>query len=203
MNDYFGNIFYINIDQRTDRKEEMENQLKNMDIKFKRFNAIKGEKGEPNCIGCLSSHLEILTYAKKNNLKNVLIFEDDFSFIISKEEFYKEIKTFFDKNIDFDVLMFSYDLKNMTEFDEQLYKVIEAQTASGYLVNHKFYDKLIEIFSNSLHMLRFTYQHWIYATDQCWKQLQPISNWYAFKNRIGIQRPSYSDLSKSFVNYNV
>lgn len=203
MNDYFGDVLYINIDERTDRKEEIEEQLNKMDIKFKRFDAVKGEKGDLNCIGCLCSHLEVLTYAKNNNLKNILIFEDDFSFIISKEEFWNEIKTFFDKNIDYDVLMFSYDLKKMSEFDEQLYKVIEAQTASGYLVNCKFYDVLIELFSNSLHMLRFTYKHWLYATDQCWKQLQPTSKWYAFKNRIGIQRPSYSDLTKSFVSYNL
>ena len=80
-------------------------------------------------------------------------------------------------------------------------KVIEAQTASGYIVNNHYYDKLIELYEKTLPLLEQTFQHWIYANDQIWKQYQPTDNWYYFKNRLGKQRHSYSDNSEKFENY--
>ena len=201
INDYFGGIFYINLEQRIDRKDEMEKELNNMELKYERFNAIKNNDGNPGCVGCFKSHIAILKHAKENNLKNVVIFEDDFSFKVSKEEFFKQIKTFFDKNIEFDVLMLSYGLLSYKEYDDQLIKIHEAQTASGYIVNSCFYDTLINLFDECLELLITTRCHWLFVNDQCWKMLQPKSNWYAFKKHIGVQRPSFSDLAGAFVDY--
>ena len=81
-----------------------------------------------------------------------------------------------------------------------LTKVLEVQTASGYIVNESIYNRLIELYEYALPLLESTRQHWIYANDQIWKTLQPNSNWYCFTERIGIQRPSYSDNSKTLCN---
>ena len=52
-------------------------------------------------------------------------------------------------------------------------------------------------------LLEATGCHWIYANDQVWKKLQPAANWFAFKDRLGRQRPSYSDNSEAFMDHGV
>ena len=42
-----------------------------------------------------------------------------------------------------------------------------------------------------------------YTNDQSWKPLQEKDNWVCFKKRIGVQRPSYSDIEKINVNYGI
>ena len=197
-NDLFGGVYYINLESRTDRKQEIEEELNKMGLKYNRFNAIQNDYG---IIGCTQSHLEVLKDAKKNNLKNVLIFEDDFLFLISKERFWNQVTTFFDQNNDYDVLMLSYNLNKSEDYNEQLLKVLDCQTASGYIVNNKFFDKLINLYEQNLPLLISTGMHWVYANDVVWKQLQPNSNWFALKERVGLQRPSYSNLTNSFVDY--
>ena len=133
------------------------------------------------------------------NYKNILIFEDDFEFIVSKNNFWKHIDSI--KNLDYDVIMLSYKLVKHENFNDTLYKVIEAQTASGYLVNNTFFDALIKNLEEAVPKLIETKQHWLYINDQYWKHLQPQSKWYAFKTRLGKQRKSYSDLGGRVVNY--
>ena len=74
-------IFYINLDHRTDRKEEIERELTRFDLKFERFPAIPHKIGG---VGCGTSHLEVIKLAKQRGYRNVLIFEDDIEFIVDK-----------------------------------------------------------------------------------------------------------------------
>ena len=196
----FGGIFYINLEHRKDRKDEIESELNKMNLKYERFNAIKKEKGY---LGCSLSHLNILKEAKKRNLKNVLILEDDFQFIVDNNTFWEQMNNFFNKDIDYDVLFISYNIVESKPYDDQLLKVLDSQTASGYLVNNKFYDKLIENFEEGYKLLEKTDIYHEYACDQYWKRLQPTNNWYAFKERLGIQRESYSDIMGGNVKYEV
>jgi GR25 family glycosyltransferase involved in LPS biosynthesis len=58
------NILYINLTFREDRKNHIENQLKNIGFKsFERFNAVNVKNG---ALGCSMSHLKCIEYAKKN-----------------------------------------------------------------------------------------------------------------------------------------
>jgi glycosyl transferase family 25 len=199
-NKFFDAVIYINLESRLDRKIEIETELNNINFNFERFNAIPDNFG---IVGCTKSHLEVIKIAKEKKLKNILIFEDDFHFLVNKDEFWKEINNFFEKNIDFDILMLSYNIFKSEDYDNQLLKVLDAQTASGYVVNEKMYDKLIHLWEEAIPLLVATGKHWIYANDQIWKKLQPNSNWFAFKKRLGKQRASYSNLANAFVDYQV
>jgi GR25 family glycosyltransferase involved in LPS biosynthesis len=202
MSHNIDHIFYINLEHRQDRKEEFENEMKIMNLKSERFEAIKCN---PGIAGCGYSHLAVLKLAKERKYKNVLIFEDDFTFLVDKETFEKELEKFFEEIKEFDVCMLSYSLvrhesiSNITSIN----KVIEAQTASGYIVHERFYDSLIKLYEEAIPILERTNIHWVYANDQCWKSLQPASLWYAFKTRIGKQRPGYSDNSMSFQDHGI
>ena len=85
------NIFYINLEERRDRKQHVENELKKVGWdNYTRFNAIKNKNGR---VGCSMSHLKVIQDAKKNNLPYVVILEDDIEFT-NPELFQKLIKTF-------------------------------------------------------------------------------------------------------------
>jgi hypothetical protein len=67
--------FYINLDDRTDRKESMEKLLKNLEFEnFERFPAVKKEG---RSVGCSTSHANVLRHIAKNNIYPALILEDD------------------------------------------------------------------------------------------------------------------------------
>ena len=59
----------------------------------------------------------------------------------------KSFQTFFDSNIEFDVLMISYKLNQGEPVEEFPFikKVTDAQTSSGYIVNQHYYDTLINL----------------------------------------------------------
>ena len=196
-------IFYINLNKRVDRKEQIEEELKNYGLidNSERFEAIE-TKGF-GILGCTQSHLATYKLAKERGYKNVLIFEDDFYFVISKEELEEQLERLFTEKPDFDVVMLSYLAEKMEpcETHDFLEKTISAQTASGYIVNEKMYDKMIELYEHAAPLLESTREHWNYANDQIWKKLQPTNEWYCFTKRCGKQRDGYSDNSETFRSY--
>jgi glycosyl transferase family 25 len=203
MSDNIDKIFYINLEKRIDRREQIEEELQNYNLydKAERFQAIH----TPNqgILGCTQSHLEVLKLAKERQYKNVLILEDDFCFIVSKDDFEGELDQFFNEKITFDVCMISYHIQQSqsTEYPF-VQKIIEAQTASGYIVNNSFYDNLINIYEYAVPLLQQTVEHWNYANDQVWKRIQAQSNWYALSTRCGKQRPGFSDNSGQYLDMN-
>lgn len=192
MSEKIHKIFYINLDKRIDRKQQIEKNLNEFGLKYERFKAI--ETYGFGILGCGLSHLEVLKIAKKENYENVLILEDDFTFIVSKEMFENELIKFFNLNLNYDVLFLSYNVLNYKELNNNVVnKVIDSQTASGYIVHKNYYDKLIQLFEKYMPILQETKQHWLYANDMVWKQLQENDNWFYFINRIGKQTEGYSD----------
>ena len=145
------------------------------------------------------SHLAVLKLAKENNYENVLILEDDFTFLVSKDEFEQQLTSFFDLKLPFDVLMLS---NYLNQYEDTEYgfinKVKDAQGADAYLVNKKYYDILIDLYEWAMPLLDQTKQHWIYCNDQVWKRLQAKDSWYYFTKRIGKQAPGYSDNAQRY-----
>jgi glycosyl transferase family 25 len=193
-----GGVYVINLDRRTDRLTEITEELNKIGLPFKRFSAIDRK---PGILGCGLSHLAVLKEARERGLKNVLIFEDDFTFLVSKEVFWEKIRDL--SGTTFDVCMLGYNLQHSQPHTSLLVKVLEAQTASAYIVNQSFYDPLIALYEDAMPLLENTGYHWIYANDQIWKDLQAGANWFAFKERIGRQRPSWSDNAENFMDHGV
>jgi glycosyl transferase, family 25 len=194
--DLIKHIVYINLDYRTDRRGEVEQELERMGLSGERFSAIRTK---PGIIGCTQSHLAVLQMAKSRGWDHVLILEDDFMFIVDKEVVDTQLNAFFDLTIPYDVLMIGYNILKSTPFNDTVCRADDVQTASGYLVHSRFYDSLIQNLSEAASQLIATGQHWIYANDQYWKRIQPESQWFCMNVRIGKQRPSYSDNIETFV----
>jgi len=192
-------VIYINLDHRTDRRNEIESELEEKGLSFERFSAIKDVSG---AIGCCKSHLAVLKKARDHGYKNVLVLEDDFKFLVDRPEFEKQIHDLFE--VPFDVCLLAYNTNDLYESHYPfLCKITNAQTASGYLIKSHYYDTLISHWEHSLQMFLLTGDEPKYACDQSWKLLQERDTWYCFKERIGIQRDSYSDIQKGMVSYGV
>jgi glycosyl transferase family 25 len=196
---YIDRIFYINLNRRQDRREQMETQLKEYNINVERFEAIEHTDG---IVGCTKSHLEVLKLAKKRNYQTILILEDDFEFQLSPDHLREQINKLFLMNVKFDVCMLGYKLIN-GEFTKYpfLKKAIEAQSASAYIVTNPFYQKIIDLYEEAIPLLETTGEHWNYANDQVWKKIQPMTNWYCIEPRAGKQRNGYSDNAESYIEY--
>jgi glycosyl transferase family 25 len=195
------NAFFINLDRRKDRLEQIQAEVERAGIVCERFSAIERN---PGILGCGLSHLAVLKEAKARSYPSVLILEDDFELTVSPEEFHTTLQEFFALEIPWDVLMISYHINSgaPTEYP-MLQKVLDGQTASGYIVNAHFYDTLISLYETAMPLLKSTGRHWDYANDQVWKKIQPTSNWYALTKRQGRQRASYSDNCQKFMDYGI
>lgn len=205
-------IFYINLKSRIDRFNEINNEFNkiglikndnegNISSIPERFDAFSTPGF--GILGCTISHCTVLTIAKCRNYKNVLIFEDDFTFLINQEEFEAEISNIFDNHVDFDVIFFSYNLIKSEQSTEYpfLQRVFNSSTASCYLVAGHYFDSLINLYNDNIPLLDNTKEHWKYANDVVWEKLMIKDKWYATNTRVGKQRPSFSDNSNEFMDY--
>jgi glycosyl transferase family 25 len=203
MSNHIDKIFYINLKTRPDRQAEMESELQKFGLEAERFEAIPTP--DFGIYGCGLSHLAVLKLAKERNYRNVLILEDDFEFLVTKDEFQDQLQQFFGSSLEYNVCMLAYDVReqdlSFSHENVNVERLLFAQTASGYIVNCNYYDTLIELYEEALPQLIATRRHWDYANDIVWRGLQQRDQWLYFKRRIGKQRASYSDNSGKFADY--
>jgi len=195
-------IYYINLEHRLDKRMHIENNVKtyfepNFTNKFERFQAIYNSNG---AIGCSLSHLEIARKAKQLGLRYYLVFEDDFEFLINKDEFLEWLSQLFSQpQLDFKVIMLAYNALQQKPYNDILNETHNAQTTAGFIVNCTYIDELIECWENGIHKFIETGEHWNWACDQCWKVLQK-EKWFIASRRIGKQMNTFSDIGKQFIN---
>ena len=193
-------ILYINLDKRTDRREQIEQQLNMYGLSYERLSAIYNSFG---IVGCTRSHLAALRLAKESGYKRVWIMEDDFEFLVSRDEMESTLQMLCSGDIKFDVCMFAYNALQRKEIEgsDCFFQIYEAETASSYVVEAHYYDKLIQLYEQTIPLLEKTRRHWDYANDQSWKILQSSDHWIATKQRMGKQRHGFSDNAQEYMSY--
>lgn len=185
-------VVYINLDERIDRREEVENELEIFGNRVERFRAIRNTKN--GGLGCSASHLSVLKAAKELGWSNVLICEDDFMWK-NKEQIESVLNPILKNS--YNVILFGATCvkfcNNASGF--------EAQSAVGYLVHGSYFDTLIRNFEEGFNKLSETNNSPLYAIDQYWKHLQKKDKWTLINPGLVVQRPSYSDIENRQVNY--
>ena len=203
--DFIDHIVYINLEDRIDRRRQIENELSIFPPnKIIRFNAIRDSPGH---IGCSKSHIEVLKMAIREGWKNVLIVEDD-AMWNNFDKGIHQLKKLITDHPDYDVIT----LGNIdAEFDKSTGRLWKAQTCTAYLVNKPYYTTLLKNFEEGLNGLlktkkinnsqeRFLYEQQ-YCIDQYWKRIQPTGHWYIVNPALMIQRPSKSSIEGYDVDY--
>jgi glycosyl transferase family 25 len=195
MFDSIEKVVYINLDERVDRKIHVQRELLKIfhASKIKRFAAIKRE--DHGGIGCTMSHIAVLEMAKAAGWKNVLVVEDDFTWV-NFEKAAPVLESLLKKQADAIVFGGTY-----TECDNATYRLCSCQTTTAYLVYQDYYDTILANFKEGLELFETTQEYRTYALDQYWKRLHQTGIWYVVRPSIAAQCPGYSDIEKQIVNY--
>lgn len=194
--------YYINLDNRLDRKSHIVNQFDNFNIaQYTRIPAIPHSCGH---IGCSKSHILALeTFISSNNNIGIII-EDDFEFTISPEQYRDLLVKLCNLSIDWNVILLSGNIKQKEVYNNFLDVCIEAQTTSGYMVNKKFAQVLLNNFREGLSLYSSSKGcQSLHTIDQYWKKLQGKGYaWYIFHPKCGRQMRSFSDIEGREIFYN-
>jgi GR25 family glycosyltransferase involved in LPS biosynthesis len=197
-------IFYINLEQRADRKEHFLQEMKKFcldESKIVRIDAIYNKNG---ALGCTKSHIKALEQFMANPAwLTCIIFEDDFTFYdTSVENNTGLLKKFFINFKDWGMLLLASNQNrspaNSTHV-EGIKEVVYSQTTSGYCI-HK--DSVTEVYNNfkeSAAELEKDNRPFMYALDMYWNRL--TMKRYSFSPNMGYQYPGYSDIENRNVSY--
>ncbi len=205
-----GAVYYINLDHRTDRLQQIQTEMKKLGIPDEKWNRIPGIYTPGfGILGCGLSHKKALETFVNSNHTYAIIFEDDFT--VSLDENYCRflLKYAFEKGVDFDILMLAGNVFKEEETNHFfIHRILDAQTASAFVVHRRFAPKLIECLGESTKLLEDWWKEHHekkheYCNDIYWKKLQPVSKWFILKPKLGIQRESYSDNEQKVTNYGV
>jgi hypothetical protein len=202
ITDFFDKTFCINLDRRLDRWDECLIEFNKFNITdVIRWSAIDGNKIEKkgSCektsqLALILTNIDILEDCIKNNLKNVLILEDDIQFT----DEINNIKEYFDLlPEDWDMVYFGGNhnthmgVSPPIKINEKVCKLHNTFTTHCVGINGKsiqtILNKLKEI-NNPL--------------DVIYTNLQKSLNVYSFYPMIATQRISHSDIEGRVTDYN-
>jgi glycosyl transferase family 25 len=204
--EHIDRIVYINLDERPDRDQDIRREFERLRVppkKIQRFPAIRHETG---AIGCSMSHARVMELAVAGGWRNVLVLEDDFSFIRDTEKIDEVIRSFFSR-----FPGDSWDVLNLTRGYHQrfepagvpwLRRVVDVSTTSGFLVNGHFYRELLDNFREGLERLSSDpTDREAFCIDRYWRHLMPRSAWYITVPSLGYQREGFSTIENRPVDY--
>lgn len=218
LNNFFDKIYCVNLDTRIDKWNECKKEFQKLDIQVERFPAINGaslfKQGmnlTAGAYGLMLTHQEILKEVVLKKYKNVLILEDDVTFI---DNFYSY---FFDKiqslPEDWDLLYLggnnyfhqgNFKLVtgdpnmvvhkyNYRQLNHELCKTTWTQTTHAIAINNKAFQAVSSYIDNNSSK----------PIDDIFRIMQQSGyNAYTFLPSLALQRPSISDIENRFVDYN-
>ena len=193
-------IFYINLDHRTDRRTHIEGEFAKIGVNnYTRFSAIKNENG---ALGCAQSHLNILRTWEANPQRLLMICEDDCQFLLERSEIDDLVDQFYN-DTRLDVLCLGYNARNGARATEEFSITSNTQTLSCYIMKPHIVPKLIESALKSTKWLATGLPEQKAAIDVVWKELQTQYMFAIPRNRAAKQTDFYSDIQKKSVSYNV
>lgn len=206
----YPNLFntrYINLESRKDRRALIEAELARTGVCCaERVDAVSFPKKDRTsrwgAMGCAVSHMRALASTRA---PVAFILEDDALFQRQPPLIELETPSFL-----WHVLLFAYNggvdnARCVVAHGNRWCRVLDAQTTSMYAVRKTYIPQLLHVFNESFRGLSLGKPVPEFAIDRKWKELQRQENhfWYAAVPRIGIQRPSYSNIEGTKVNYGV
>jgi GR25 family glycosyltransferase involved in LPS biosynthesis len=196
-------VVYINLDKDINRKKDIETELSKVfeEKQINRFSAIYEKVG---AIGCTKSHIKCVENFIESKCDYGFIFEDDFEWELSADDTKNIINKYLQKDINLCILSYHMPMVklDMNSINDNLCYVYNAQMMSGYMINRKFANKLVDTLKDGLIKLEKSLNFDLYANDQYWKKLQTIENKvYASIPRLGKQKSQYSNIENKVVDY--
>ena len=203
ISNYIDHVYYINLESRRDRNEEILNEINKVGLNSTRINGVQEISGRGS-LGCTKSHIIALETFINSGHKNCIIFEDDFIFVKNLELVKKQFYKLFSNQVDYNLVMLekgnSISVRNDTY--NFLLTSICTKHAAGYLITKEFAPVLLQNFKESAQLLEQDYnnkiphsQHKKHILDHYWCKLQGKNKkWYIFNPIVGKQSGSQSNI---------
>ena len=197
LNDYFDNIYIINLEHRTDRWQHCEQQMAKHGFTAEKFKAIGATEMIKGWQACTLSHIAVLEDARQRGFQRVLVLEDDFVFV---EDFNN--KFFISDLIEYDILyfgvghkqepIFRYKIQSNTSYIE-VRQVVEGYTSHAVSYsNVQDLDEFINL-CKELKTVIDVYQYEYFQRD---KQTA-----YCFYPNLAWQLGGFSDIEQRDMYY--
>ena len=202
-------IIYINLENRTDRKELFMKELEKLNTNMSKVHKVSGVYIPKNGHkGCVQSHILALNMIKLNNWKLALILEDDAELVMPPDKvneiINKSLQKLDENHSDWNVFMLGTANKildtnhndilldiNLEQENLKLEKIKFATTGTAYIIKNTYVDNILNLFNtcnNNMEHGKLTgdnYEHW--ALDQKWRDLQNNDKWFCI-NKDPIQQ---------------
>jgi GR25 family glycosyltransferase involved in LPS biosynthesis len=195
--------FYINLDSRKDRRDHFENLKKEFPFleNIERMSAIENNDG---LLGCCFSHIKALTQCLEIDAPYISIFEDDFT-VLDDNVFCRFMDDFEKIKLDDTWKVIVLTPRGSTVPNEdiaQFKRIIDHQTATGYIVKREIIQILIDTLKESAKLQMQGVEKNISANDQYWKRIQLMYPFYYYKDIFAGQLIGWSNIEKRYVDYN-
>lgn len=217
LNDFFSKLYVINLDRRPDRYQQVSDEFNKIGAIVERIPGIDGKTLSTSRRGMrqgayalLLKHIELIKNASINKYENIIIFEDDVSFVPDFNKKFNEKIKYLPDDWDLFYLGGNHILhvdgfklitgnKNF-KITKETYKNLNhelARTPCTYCahalgIRSKIYDAIIER----------AITHPTEPIDNIYAQLQQTYNAYTFLPSLATQRGSFSDIEGFYVDYN-
>ncbi len=210
-------ILIINLEHRTDRKEQIIGELRKQGIleeEYEFFRAIKPSMADVlswntdycghvrqcvganrfdgyriGCLGCLRSHVEVCKLALSRGYKNILVLEDDTEFVDTFDKLALYSKQIED---DYDMLYLSGShLGECKMVSENVKRVVGTHTTGSYCISERVMKYLVDNITSYDKEIDVFYA----------EEIQSRFNCFCVHPHIVRQRESYSDIQQNVVSY--
>lgn len=187
-------IYYINLEHRKDRKEEILQEIKLLDPNLKKTTRVEAIKNKDGRIGCGESHILALKLAEEKNYKNILILEDDFVFDLKIKLLNEAISNTLKLDSEYNMFIIDKDVRDHKMISGDIMEVYFSLKTSSYLINKRFFPILRKCFEDCVLQLK---EGGDIPIDTYWeKVMKENKKVYTTKLKLGYQRKSYSDINK-------
>ncbi|HEY2007871.1 MAG TPA: hypothetical protein VGH23_02700 [Rhizomicrobium sp.] len=203
----------INLAHRLDRKEECRKEMAALGWDESHYSFFTARHmPEAPARGCAFSHGKaIADFLFAEDKPFLLVLEDD---VTIRGDFLASIAAATSQPGFWDVFLLAHNaaIPIARSPVKDAYRVVNAQTASAYLVGRLYASRLMEIFFRSAEMQDRVKNipspareiaSSLFRCDMLWKQLQENDRFCAQIPAVAAQRPSYSDIEKKMVDYGV
>ena len=212
--DRVDKVFYINLDRRVDRREEIEKELTD---KFNYTNAerLTAINLQPGILGCTMSHITLFRRMIREGWNTMMVIEDDAMLTTTRENLDNYIDAFLDDTIP-DIFCIANSCGENEVYNKMLKRCFNTQTTACYIIKRKFVEALLSCyFADPDDVMNMTPDapeigKRIGYIDTTWFPLQK-THYFVMPNteilpgtyigRLVVQRPSYSDITNKHADY--
>ena len=214
LNAFVDRIFVINLDHRSDRWEQVRQELRQNNItNFERFSGIrpcvsqlppqwkrvKPAKKEANLTkyqlgvaGCKLSHYYIVLLAKLRGYRSIIILEDDVQFAPNWKGIWSEfIKELYKKPPSFKMIYLGGKDVKVEPYSRHIKRVKSIKTTHAYCITSDIFDFVVDTLLKYSGEIDNFYIKYVQSQCPC----------YRISPGILIQRDGYSDILGQKVSY--